>query len=73
MPGKSDRHTDTFRGTFVELVPGERIVEVIDFETDDPELAGPMTVTTTFVESDGDHRGDHPPRPPPGRRRPGGQ
>jgi uncharacterized protein YndB with AHSA1/START domain len=53
VPGKSDRHTDTFRGTFVELVPGERIVEVIEFETDDPELAGPMTVTTTFGESDG--------------------
>jgi len=53
VPGKSGRHTDAFRGTFVELVPGERIVEVIEFETDDPELAGPMTVTTTFAESDG--------------------
>ena len=53
VPGKSDRHTDTFRGTFVELVPGERVVEVIEFETDDPDLAGPMTVTTTFAESDG--------------------
>ena len=53
VPGKSAPHTDAFRGTFVELVPGERIVEVIKFETDDPEVAGPMTVTTTFAESDG--------------------
>lgn len=51
VAGKSDDHTDTFRGTFVELEPGARIVEVIEFETDDPSLAGPMTVTTTFVES----------------------
>ncbi len=54
VAGKSDRHTDTFRGTFVELVPGERIVEVIEFETDDPALSGQMTVTTTFTGSDGD-------------------
>jgi uncharacterized protein YndB with AHSA1/START domain len=53
VPGKSDRHTDAFRGTFVELVPGERVVEAIEFETDDPEPAGPMTVITTFAESDG--------------------
>ncbi len=52
VPGKTDRHTDTFRGTFVELVPAERIVEVIEFETDDPTLAGPMTVTTNFTGSD---------------------
>jgi uncharacterized protein YndB with AHSA1/START domain len=53
VAGKSSRHTDTFTGTFVELVPGERIVEVVEFETDDPTLTGPMTVTTTFVEHDG--------------------
>jgi uncharacterized protein YndB with AHSA1/START domain len=53
VPGKSGRHTDTFTGTFVELVPGERIVEVVEFETDDPGLTGPMTVTTTFVDHDG--------------------
>jgi uncharacterized protein YndB with AHSA1/START domain len=53
VAGKTGEHTDTFRGTFVSLVPGERVVEVIEFETGDPGLAGPMTVTTTFVETDG--------------------
>lgn len=46
--GKTSAHTDTYHGHFVELVPDERIVERIEFETDDPALAGEMTVTTTL-------------------------
>lgn len=41
-------HTDTFEGRFVELAPGERIVEEIDFVSDDPAFAGTMTITTIF-------------------------
>lgn len=53
VAGKSGAHTDTFRGTFLELVPGRRVVERVEFETDGPAAAGPMTIITTFVESDG--------------------
>lgn len=38
----------TFGGTYHELVPGERIVYTDEFETDDPEMAGEMTVRVTF-------------------------
>jgi uncharacterized protein YndB with AHSA1/START domain len=51
--GKTSAHTDTYRGRFVELVPGEKVVEVDEFETTDPDLAGPMTITMTLTESDG--------------------
>ena len=40
----------TFGGTYRELVPGERIVHTDEFETDDPAMAGEMTVTITFEE-----------------------
>lgn len=51
--GKSSAHTDTYHGKFVELVPNERIVEVLEFETDDPELQGEMTMTVTLAEKGG--------------------
>ena len=38
--GKTDEHTDTYRGRFVELVPAEKVVEVDEFETTNPDLAG---------------------------------
>ncbi|MFV8164777.1 SRPBCC family protein [Mycobacterium sp. 134] len=49
--GKSSAHTDTYHGHFVELVPDERVVEAIEFESDDPAVAGVMTMTTTLRES----------------------
>jgi uncharacterized protein YndB with AHSA1/START domain len=51
--GKTSGRTDTYRGRFVELVPDERVVEVDEFETDDPELAAPMTITITLTDADG--------------------
>lgn len=50
--GKTTAHTDTYRGRFVELVPGERVVEVDEFETDDPALRGEMTSTVTLADTD---------------------
>ena len=52
MAGKSGAHTDTYHGRFVEIVAGLRIVEVVEFETDDPALQGEMTITTTLTEHD---------------------
>ena len=50
-PGKTTPHTDTYHGRFVELVPGERVVEVVEFETSDPALRGEMTITTTLTDA----------------------
>jgi uncharacterized protein YndB with AHSA1/START domain len=49
--GKTSEDTDTFHGRFVELVPCERIVEVIEFESQDPGFAGEMTITTSFADT----------------------
>ena len=44
---------DTYHGQFMKLVPDERVVEVFEFETADPVLAGAMTMTTTLTDADG--------------------
>ena len=51
--GKTSAHTDTYHGRFVELVQDERIVEVDEFETDDPALRGEMTITISLADADG--------------------
>ncbi len=38
----------SFGGTYRELSPGERIVYTESFDTDEPSMAGEMTVTATF-------------------------
>jgi len=38
-------HTDTYSGRFVELVPNERVVEIDEFETQNPALRGEMKIT----------------------------
>jgi uncharacterized protein YndB with AHSA1/START domain len=44
-PGKTTSHTDTYHGNFVALVPDERVIQLMEFETDDPAMQGKMTVT----------------------------
>ena len=51
--GKTTAHTDTFHGHFVKLVPNERVIEVVEFETADPALRGEMTITITLADADG--------------------
>ncbi|MFG1658330.1 SRPBCC family protein [Micromonospora chersina] len=51
--GKSTGHTDTYHGQFVRIVPDQQVVEVVEFETDDPALRGAMTMTTTLTDVDG--------------------
>jgi len=46
--GKTSEHADEFAGRFVELVANARIVEHVDFESDDPAFVGTMTITTTL-------------------------
>ncbi|SEG76399.1 Uncharacterized conserved protein YndB, AHSA1/START domain [Actinacidiphila yanglinensis] len=52
--GKSEARTDTYHGRFVRLVPGEEVVEEIEFETQDPRFGGLMTVTTTLTDAAAD-------------------
>jgi uncharacterized protein YndB with AHSA1/START domain len=52
-PGKTTADTDTFEGRFVELVPDEKVVEAIVFETDDPKFAGEMTQTISLADVEG--------------------
>jgi uncharacterized protein YndB with AHSA1/START domain len=49
VPGKTSEHEDIFHGRFLELIPNKRIVELIEFESEDPAFAGEMKITTTLV------------------------
>jgi uncharacterized protein YndB with AHSA1/START domain len=51
--GKTVGRTDTYRGRFVTLVRDELVVEVDEFETDDPALRGEMTSTIRLSDADG--------------------
>ena len=51
--GKTTAHTDTYHGRFVKLVPNEQVVEVDEFETDDPALTGEMTISYTLADANG--------------------
>jgi uncharacterized protein YndB with AHSA1/START domain len=64
--GKTTVHTDTYHGHFVKLVPNEQVVEVLEFETEDPALRGEMTITFTLTDVDGgtDVLGVHENLPP---------
>jgi uncharacterized protein YndB with AHSA1/START domain len=45
-------YEQSFGGTYVELSRGERIVYTDEFESDEPSMAGEMTVTVTFEAAD---------------------
>jgi uncharacterized protein YndB with AHSA1/START domain len=49
--GKTDPQSDTFHGRFVRLVPDAEVVQVVEFETTDPELQGEMTITYALAEA----------------------
>jgi uncharacterized protein YndB with AHSA1/START domain len=51
--GKSSPRTDTYHGHFAALVPNERVVEELEFETADPALRSVMTMTTTLTDAAG--------------------
>jgi uncharacterized protein YndB with AHSA1/START domain len=50
---RTTAHTDTYHGRFVKFVPNGQIVEVDEFETEDPALRGEMTITITLTDADG--------------------
>ncbi len=44
-PGKATTDSDVVEARFVELVPGVRVVQAVDFVSDDPSYAGTMIMT----------------------------
>jgi uncharacterized protein YndB with AHSA1/START domain len=42
--GKTSAGTDTYHGRYLRIVPDEEIVEVLEFESDDPGLQGEMVI-----------------------------
>jgi hypothetical protein len=44
-PGKSTADSDIVEVRFVDILSGERVVQAVDFVSDDPAHAGTMTMT----------------------------
>lgn len=51
--GKTTRDTDTFEGRFIELVPNQRVVQAVVFDSDQPGMAGEMRITWELADADG--------------------
>lgn len=44
-PGKTTADSDIVEARYVDIVPGVRVVQAVDFVSDDPAYAGTMTMT----------------------------
>jgi uncharacterized protein YndB with AHSA1/START domain len=47
-PGKTSEHSDVVQGRFLELIPNERIVQSVEFESNDAAFGGEMRMTWTL-------------------------
>jgi uncharacterized protein YndB with AHSA1/START domain len=47
--GKTTSQTDTHHGRFLTLIQNQRVVELVEFESADPDMRGEMTITFTLV------------------------
>jgi len=52
-PGKTTSDADVVEARFVDLRPGVRVVQAVDFVADDPAYAGTMTMTWEVTAVDG--------------------
>jgi uncharacterized protein YndB with AHSA1/START domain len=57
-PGKASADSDIVEARFIDIVPGERIVQAVDFVSDDPAYAGTMTMTWEVTPVDAGTRVD---------------
>ena len=55
-PGKASADSDIVEARFVEITPGVRVVQAVDFVADDPAYAGTMTMTWELTAVDGGTR-----------------
>jgi uncharacterized protein YndB with AHSA1/START domain len=56
--GKASPDSDIVDGRFVDLVPDARVVQAVDFVSDDPAFAGTMTMTWAVSAVEGGTRVD---------------
>jgi uncharacterized protein YndB with AHSA1/START domain len=57
-PGKASVDSDIVQARFVDIVPGERVVQAVDFVSDDPAYTGTMTMTWEVTAVDAGTRLD---------------
>jgi uncharacterized protein YndB with AHSA1/START domain len=57
-PGKATADSDIVEARFVDLVPGVRVAQAVDFVSDDPAYAATMTMTWEVTAVDGGTRVD---------------
>jgi uncharacterized protein YndB with AHSA1/START domain len=57
-PGKATAESDIVEARFVDIVPGQRVVQAVDFVSDDPAYAGTMTMTWKVTAVDAGTRVD---------------
>jgi predicted GNAT family N-acyltransferase/uncharacterized protein YndB with AHSA1/START domain len=57
-PGKATADSDITEARFLEIVPGVRVVQAVDFVADDPRFAGTMTMTWEVSPTEGGTRVD---------------
>ena len=57
-PGKSSGDSDVVEARYVDIVPGERVVQAVEFVSDDPAFAGTMTMTWELTAVEGGTRVD---------------
>jgi uncharacterized protein YndB with AHSA1/START domain len=50
--GKATLDSDIVEARFVDIVPGQRVVQAVDFVADDPAFAGTMTMTWSLSGAD---------------------
>ncbi len=56
--GKSSANTDIVEARYVDIVRDDRVVQAVDFVSDDPAFAGTMTMTWAVSPVDGGTRVD---------------
>jgi uncharacterized protein YndB with AHSA1/START domain len=55
-PGKATADSDIVEARFVEIVPGVRVVQAVDFVSDDPAYSGTMLMTWEVAAVEGGTR-----------------
>lgn len=51
VPGKTSEHGDIIEARFLALVPNRKIIQSVEFESEDAAFAGTMVITWTFEEA----------------------
>ncbi|MEV0064704.1 SRPBCC domain-containing protein [Nocardia sp. NPDC050718] len=51
--GTTEQQHHAYYGRFLSLVPEERVMEVLEFVTEIPDMAGAQTITFTLADADG--------------------